>query len=116
VARRITFRIDAQLAGRLSAAAAQRGMTRSDLVREALQRHLERPRLTATTFLEQAADLVGSVAGPGDLSTNPGRLRHFGADSKKPRLVEFLRSSPLVGASLVIRDRSRALRRRPKRR
>jgi hypothetical protein len=79
VTKTISVKIPRPLAARLSAAVRRRQTSRSAVVREALERHLEQaPPGSTGSFLDLAADLVGSVAGPADLSTNKKRLRGYG--------------------------------------
>ena len=77
--RTISVKIPRPLAVRLSAAVRRRKTSRSAIVREALEGHLQsQPSDHAGTFLDLAGDIVGSVSGPADLSTNKGRLRGYG--------------------------------------
>ena len=77
--RTISVKIPRPLAARLSAAVRRRKTSQSAIVREALEGHLRsQPLHSVGSFLELASDLVGSVAGPADLSTNKGRLRGYG--------------------------------------
>ena len=79
MARMITVKIPNPLAARLSAAVRRRGATQSAIVREALEDHLSGGQEgNPGSFLELAGDLIGSLEGPGDLSTNKKRLRGFG--------------------------------------
>jgi|AntRauTorcE11897_2_1112592.scaffolds.fasta_scaffold10019_2 hypothetical protein len=60
--------------------AARRGVTQKqavmDLVNEAVE---EKPvKAEPGSFLEAAGDLVGSVEGPSDLSTNPKYMKEYG--------------------------------------
>jgi hypothetical protein len=49
------------------------------ILREALEKHLDSAPLGSTgTVLDLAQDLVGSLIGPADLSTNKKRLRGYG--------------------------------------
>ena len=77
--RAITVKIPGPLAARLSAAVRRRRTTQSAIVREALEGHLRSTPLdSGGSFLEVAADIIGSVEGPADLSTNRRRLRGYG--------------------------------------
>ena len=77
--RTISVKIPRPLAVRLSAAVRRRKTSQSAIVREALESHLRsQPLDAAGSFLELAGDLVGSVAGPADLSAKKGRLRGYG--------------------------------------
>jgi metal-responsive CopG/Arc/MetJ family transcriptional regulator len=79
MARTITVKIPSPLAARLSAAVRRRKTTQSALIREALEEHLQpgRPREPGSV-LELASDIIGSVEGPADLSTNKRRLAGYG--------------------------------------
>lgn len=77
--RTISVKIPRPLAARLSAAVRRRKTSQSAIVREALEGHLQSHPLDHTgSFLELAGDLVGSVAGPVDLSVNKRHLRGYG--------------------------------------
>jgi hypothetical protein len=79
VTRTISVKLSRPLAARLFAAVRARRTSQSAILREALEKHLDSaPRETAGTVLELAQDLVGSVTGPADLSTNKKRLRGYG--------------------------------------
>ena len=67
----LTVKLSPRLAARLAATARKRGKTRSAVVREALESRLAREDLS---FLDLAWDCVGSIEGPGDLSTNKSYL------------------------------------------
>jgi hypothetical protein len=75
----VTVKLPAELEKRVSATARKRRMSRSELIRESIRRHLEQPvEPPPGSFLEAAGDLIGSVEGPSDLSTNPRYLDGFG--------------------------------------
>lgn len=76
----VTVKLPATLNARLDRAAKQRGQTKSDVVREAIESLLNGLRETrpARSALDLAGDLVGSIEGPGDLSTNPKYLEGLG--------------------------------------
>jgi len=77
--RTISVKIPRPLAARLSAAVRRRKTSQSAIVREALEGHLQsHPLDHPGSFLELAGDLVGSVSGPVDLSTNKRHLRGYG--------------------------------------
>lgn len=77
-ARVLTLKVSEQLAAAVDAAARSRGMTRSRLVREALEAHLRRSA-TAASVLDRTGDLAGSLKGlPRDLSSNRTYLKGFG--------------------------------------
>ena len=69
--------------------AERKGITQKEAVLEAVQRELktepangdERPvEVREGSFLDGVEDLIGSVEGPGDLSSNPEHLKGYGAD------------------------------------
>ena len=61
----------------LEAMARFEGSTKSALIREALSKMTAAKR-KRPSILDLAGDLVGSLEGPGDLSTNPKYLDDFG--------------------------------------
>ena len=73
--RAITVKLPNHLDESLIALARQRNTSRSALIREALERLTDTPRIS---ILARAADLVGSLDGPGDLSTNPRYMDGYG--------------------------------------
>ncbi len=77
--RTITLKLPDGLAARVSATVRRRGVSTSALVREALEDRLGREGMNpAGSCLDLAADLRGVLAGPIDLSSNPGRLKGYG--------------------------------------
>jgi hypothetical protein len=67
------------LDARLTAAARRRKTTKSTLVRKALEAALqENGRPKRGSALDLARDLVGCLAGPGDLSVNKAYFKTFG--------------------------------------
>jgi hypothetical protein len=76
----ISLKLTDNLLRQLERAARERGQTKSDVVRAALEQFLNgdragpRPR----SALDLAGDLVGCAEGPGDLSTNPEHLEGYG--------------------------------------
>jgi len=75
----VTFKLPEELGARISAAARRSRRSRSELVRQALEAWVARPRgRQAGSCLDLIGDLVGSVAGPRDLSTNRRHLKGFG--------------------------------------
>ncbi len=77
---RITVRIPESLSNRLRSRSRMRGQSESDLVREALEKYLERPLTQRSAYeLAQEAGLIGAAKNlPSDLSTNPRHLAGFG--------------------------------------
>ncbi|MEW6754306.1 MAG: ribbon-helix-helix protein, CopG family [Candidatus Latescibacterota bacterium] len=75
----LTVKLPEHLRARLQAAAAQRGETRSALVRQAIEELVEKGGKPAPgSCLAKARDLAGSCEGPADLSTNKVHVRSYG--------------------------------------
>lgn len=75
----LSLKIPDTLEGDLVAFAEERGLSKSEVVREALVRLFRRERPSARgSALAMVEDLVGSVEGPSDLSSNPAYLDDFG--------------------------------------
>jgi predicted DNA-binding protein len=77
---RVTVRIPRSLSQRLRVCAQLRGQSESEVIREALERHLEKKlkRLSAYEVFK-AAGLIGCIKGaPKDLSTNKKYFKSFG--------------------------------------
>ncbi|MBC8106424.1 MAG: ribbon-helix-helix protein, CopG family [Anaerolineae bacterium] len=76
----ITFKIPERLNARLEAQARDRHVSKSTIVRQALEKNL--PGKHATRRVKAwglAGHLAGSVKGPPDLLTNPKHMGDFGA-------------------------------------
>jgi hypothetical protein len=79
---RINVRVDARLKKQLEAAARAKGVSPSDIVREALEEHMQQraPRESAYDLAVRLG-MLGSAKGlPKDLSTNPKHMEGFGRD------------------------------------
>ncbi|MFI5184879.1 MAG: ribbon-helix-helix protein, CopG family [Vicinamibacteria bacterium] len=74
----ISLRVSDQLDARLRAIARRSRVGRSAVIRRVLEHVTDRPGADPSSFLEQAQDLVGRLAGPSDLSSNKARLRRYG--------------------------------------
>ncbi len=75
----ISLKVPEPLAIRLEDAARKKGMSKSVLIRDALEAYLQADRAErAESALSQVADLAGVLSGPEDLSVNKEYLRHFG--------------------------------------
>lgn len=71
-----TIKVPKQLSARISRLARERHISRSALVREALERLSEGE---SETFVDRVSQWVGAAKGlPKDLSTNPRYLRGYG--------------------------------------
>jgi len=73
--RTVSFKLPEQLDNELTALAKQRRSSRSALVREALQTLSASRRRSVTAAVDQ---LIGTVDGPQDLSTNLRHTRGYG--------------------------------------
>lgn len=71
----VSFGLPANLDLALTALARQRQVSRSVLVREALENHLKPAHRSA---LDLAGNLVGSIDGPAGLSASSKRMKGFG--------------------------------------
>ena len=75
----LSFKVPPSLRERLILAAKRAHVDRSTLIRNALEESLskqgDRP---GGSVADLAADLLGSVSGPGDLSTNKARMKGYG--------------------------------------
>lgn len=72
----VSLKLPASLGVKLERAAKKTGLSKSEVVRAALERFLQTER--PMSALELAGGLVGSCEGPEDLSTNPKYLEGFG--------------------------------------
>jgi predicted transcriptional regulator len=73
----ISIKLSKQLQELLDSLAKQRGLTRSAVVREALQAYAKESGVPSSAGAA-AGDLVGSLDGPRDLSTAAKHMRGFG--------------------------------------
>jgi hypothetical protein len=75
----LSLKLPEALDRQLAAAVAKRGISKNDLVREALAAYLGRTEeAEMEPSLTLAGKLVGCVEGPHDLSTHPRYLEDFG--------------------------------------
>lgn len=75
----VSLKMPGHLAREVSEAARRRGVSRSALIREALEVFLRTERSTPpVSALSRAAELAGAFQGPEDLSANPDYMRGFG--------------------------------------
>lgn len=70
-----SFKLPEELDQTLTAVARERHVSRSALVREAIENLVKPARRSA---LDLAGDLVGSLDGPADLSTSSRHMKDFG--------------------------------------
>ena len=75
----ITLKLSERLAARLDGVVKRRGRSQSEVVREALEAHLERgSEAIAGSCFDLARDLAGCLDGPADLSFSQRHLRGYG--------------------------------------
>ncbi len=74
----ITIKLPAALDRRLRRIADRQHRSRSAVLRDAAERYLEDVGGRSASCLETVGDLLGSVEGPADLSSNTAHLRGFG--------------------------------------
>ncbi len=75
----ISLKLPDSLHAKLNRVARQRGRSKSDVVRTAIEEHLNGEKSPACgSFLEAARKWIGCVEGPGDLSTNAKHMGGFG--------------------------------------
>jgi len=74
----LTLRISGKLDTVLGAAAREEGVSKSALIRKALEEKLARHRRKAPRVYDLVGHLSGSVKGPRDLLTNPKYMIDFG--------------------------------------
>jgi len=76
----LSVKVPEALDRKITAAVKRRGMQKSEVVREALERYLdETHEVRRGSFLDLAGDLVGCVKdAPADLSSNPKHMNGYG--------------------------------------
>ena len=75
----VSLKVSDPLAAELAEIARRKGISKSALIRDALEAYLQTDgRERPGSALLQAADLVGTLSGPDDLSANKDYLRNFG--------------------------------------
>lgn len=75
----LTLKIPKALKSKLSSHARQKGTSQSEIVRKALTEFFSKDDIRLNgSFVDYAQDLVGSVEGPQDLSSNKKYLDDYG--------------------------------------
>jgi metal-responsive CopG/Arc/MetJ family transcriptional regulator len=79
---RINVRVESRLKQRLEAEAREKGVSPSQIVRQAIEEHLRQQRPGESCYdLARRLGILGSAKGlPSDLSTNPKHMEGFGRD------------------------------------
>ena len=76
----VSLKLPDPLAVRLTEAARNKSMSKSALIRDALESYLHGNEAAGRdSALARAAELRGTLAGPEDLSSNPLYLKNFGS-------------------------------------
>lgn len=76
----ITLKLPEFLEARLNHTAQKSGLSKSEIVRRALDAYFSREQTVPSgSFLDLARDMAGAIAGPADLSTNKSYLDGYGA-------------------------------------
>ena len=79
--RTISLKIEETLDHRVTAVAAKRGVSKSAVIRAAIESYLGQQGSADArpgSALDLAGDLAGCLEGPGDLSHNPAHMDGFG--------------------------------------
>jgi predicted transcriptional regulator len=75
----LTLKIPEVIKEKLKTYARRQGISRSEIVRNALIEYFEKDEFdNQGTFLDLAKDLAGSITGPVDLSSNKDHLSGYG--------------------------------------
>lgn len=76
----MSIKLPDELDSRLRSFLRERSLSRSDVVREAIDIYLNQQRneLARGSFSDLAQDLIGSVHGPSDLATNKEYMKGYG--------------------------------------
>ena len=75
----ISLKLPNDLDQELASLAERKGVTKSALIREAVEGYLAHALgRKKPSFLERAGDLIGCVEGPGDLSYNKAYMKDYG--------------------------------------
>ena len=75
----LTLKLPEILEARLEVLAREKGLSKSEIVRRALIEYLSHDDAgDSGSFLDLSRDLVGSIEGPSDLSTNKRHFEKYG--------------------------------------
>jgi metal-responsive CopG/Arc/MetJ family transcriptional regulator len=82
VVERINVRVATRLKQQLEAEAREKGVSPSEIVRQALEEHMQKrtPRESAYDLAKRLGLIGVFKGGPSDLSTNPAYMEGFGRD------------------------------------
>ena len=75
----VTLKLPEVVDLKITSLAQKRGVTRSEIVREALAEYIARgPEEKTGSMLDLTKDIIGTVDGPSDLSTNKSHMENYG--------------------------------------
>ena len=74
----LSLKLPADLFHRINAAILKGGMTKSTLIRQALEHYLDEPHVQTGSFLDLAGNLCGAVSGPKDLASHSKHMEGYG--------------------------------------
>lgn len=75
----VAIKLPDEMLARVDRVSRERKLARSEVIREALRRHLEAaPGLASGSFAERARRYLGSVKGPRDLSHDERHMKDYG--------------------------------------
>lgn len=74
----ISLKVPEALDFRLAQIAGKRGSSKSEVIRDALERMVTAKSTRKCSCLSMASDLIGCVEGPADLSHNKKHMKGFG--------------------------------------
>ena len=76
----LTLKVPERLNAELEESARAEGLSKSEFIRDAIEEQVKRKKRgnKAPRVYDLISDLVGSLKGPGDLSTNPKHMEGFG--------------------------------------
>ena len=75
----VAIKLPEEMLARVDRVSRERKLPRSEVIREALRRHLDAtPGLSVGSFAERARRYLGSVKGPRDLSFDERHMKDYG--------------------------------------
>jgi len=75
----VSLKLSAELNSELERQARQRGLRKSQFMRQILEAYItENKKISSNSLLDSIADLAGVLDGPADLSSNPDHLDGYG--------------------------------------
>lgn len=74
----LTLKVPEGLHARLDSYARKKGLSKSEIIRLALDEYLQDESRFKGSFLEMSRDLAGSIDAPPDLSSNKDHIKGYG--------------------------------------